>query len=165
MCIGDCRRWVSVQPLSFERPTARTHLRNGEAKIMKNIEDDINQSEHNILLFYGDRQAIKDLKLSACSMPLSCYFDDIMWGLWNNYNTYIVNLLAYMTANLMPVHGHVPTKFELSGRYTSFWINIRKPHQHCRNPIGEIKCMGGWNPSFTPSFSSELLRVSCSGRL
>ena len=72
--------------------------------------------EHNILLFYGDRQAIKDLKLSACSVPLSCYLDDVMWGLWNNYNTYIVNLLAYMTANLMPVRGHVPTKFEL--RYT-----------------------------------------------
>ena len=86
--------------------------------------------EHNILLFYGDQQAIKDLKLSACSVPLSCYLDDVMWGLWNNYNTYIVNL--------MPVRGHVPTKFELSGRYTSFWINIRTPHQHCRNPIGRL---------------------------
>ena len=69
--------------------------------------------EQNILLFYGDRQSIKDLKLSTCSVPLSCYLDDVMWGLWNNYNTYIVNLLAYMTANLMSVRGHVPTKFEL----------------------------------------------------
>ena len=113
MCIGDCRRRVSVHPLSFERLTARNHLGNWEAKIMKNIQDDINQSKHNILLFYGDRQAIKDLKLSACSVPLPCYLDDVMWGLWNNYNTYIINLLAYMTVNLMPVRCHVPTKFEL----------------------------------------------------
>ena len=113
MCIGDCRRRVSVHPLSFEQPTARTHIGNWETKIMKNILDDISQSEHNILLFYGDRQAIKDLKLSVCYVPLFCYLDDVMWGLWNNYNTYIVNLLAYMTANLMPVCCHVPTKFEL----------------------------------------------------
>jgi len=45
---------------------------------MKNIHDDISQSEYNILLFYGDRQAIKDLKLSTCSVPLPCYLDDVV---------------------------------------------------------------------------------------